>query len=100
MTTQERFINCVRAERQFQEEKWGIQIHSGHCWVSIMAEEFGEFAKHVNEEETGAAMRELVQIAAVCCAAWEQQADGVADLLPAFGVCGQTPAEAKKGADG
>lgn len=39
----------VVAERLRQEQKWGPQNHRQVVWLSILAEEFGEAAKEVNE---------------------------------------------------
>lgn len=39
----------VLAERLIQEQKWGVQNHRQIVWLAILAEEFGEAAKEVNE---------------------------------------------------
>lgn len=36
-------------ERMMQDSKWGVQDHSQMVWLGILAEEFGEAAKEVNE---------------------------------------------------
>jgi len=75
----------VGHERKRQDEKWGIQTHSGHSWVSILTEELGEFAAAVNDGEPEQAEAELVQIAAVCRAAYAQSRAGNL-LVPDFGT--------------
>lgn len=95
VTLQEFFLGAVRGERNLQDDKWGVQIHSGHTWCSILGEEFGEFCQAVNDENYFEAEKELIQIAAVACAAWEQQASETRNLEPEWGVCKQTPKEVK-----
>ena len=43
------FVAKVQQERKRQDEKWGIQKHTLDAWCGILAEEFGSFAKAVNE---------------------------------------------------
>lgn len=38
-------INMVKAERQRQNEKWGIQDHNAVEWIAILTEEVGEASK-------------------------------------------------------
>ncbi len=62
---------AIAAERQRQDDKWGVQRHSWPEWIAILTEEVGEAAQcAVNEHwhPTGdlAALRtELVQTAAI-----------------------------------
>lgn len=42
-------LNEVGDERFRQDKKWGVQNHSQMVWLGILAEEFGEAAKEVNE---------------------------------------------------
>lgn len=65
----------IAEERERQDRKWGPQNHDDARWFLILAEEFGELAREVNEEvfrptsERLATLRqELVQTAAVCVA--------------------------------
>jgi hypothetical protein len=88
------FCAFLSNERQYQDAKWGVQVHSGHAWAAILVEEVGEFVKAVNNEQYRETMAELVQVAAVACAAWEQARRGDGPLAPAWGQCKQTPAEA------
>jgi hypothetical protein len=94
-TTRTVFVGRMDKEADAQDEKWGKQVHSGHAWVAILTEEVGELAAAVNEEQTARAAKELVQIATVAMRAFEQQMDGDGLLLPEWGQCKQTPAEAK-----
>lgn len=67
-------LHEVQAERTMQDMKWGDQNHSQMVWLGILAEEFGEAAKEVNEfhfgrEQNPAKLRqELIQTAAVAVA--------------------------------
>lgn len=71
------FESLVRDERERQDEKWGEQNWVAFQWLTILAEEFGELAKAINEAPSGLASKltdqdkspvrkELVQVAAVC----------------------------------
>lgn len=42
-------LRDVVAERLRQEQKWGPQNHRQMVWLGILAEEFGEAAKEVND---------------------------------------------------
>ena len=42
-------LKDILAERHRQEEKWGVQNHTQMIWLAILAEEFGEAAKEINE---------------------------------------------------
>lgn len=42
-------MEAVRAERIRQDKKWGQQNHGPVVWCAILAEEFGEAAKEVND---------------------------------------------------
>lgn len=73
-------LRDVVAERLQQEQKWGLQNHRQMVWLGILAEEFGEAAKEINEfhfrpgvDQTEQYARsrvreELVQTAAVAVA--------------------------------
>lgn len=57
------------AERESQEDKWGEQMyHTDEYWTVILAEEFGEVAKEVYEENPHNLYNELIQCGAVCMA--------------------------------
>lgn len=69
-------LKLIKAERDRQDIKWGPQNHSQIVWLGILAEEFGELAKEVNEVHfrTGNKTHleaELVQTSAVCVAMLE-----------------------------
>ncbi len=83
------FLRLVIMERIRQGAKWGEQTHSGHTWVSVLAEEVGEAAQAINDNDIPQAMDELVQVAAVCCAMWEQAASGRGSIGPAWGKYGK-----------
>jgi hypothetical protein len=66
-------IRSIIRERDSQDYKWGIQNHSLAEWLIILAEEFGEASKEINEfhfrRGVVADIRaELVQTAAVAVA--------------------------------
>ena len=57
------------AERESQEDKWGEQMyHTDEYWTVILAEEFGEVAKEVYEENPSVLYNGLVRCGAVCMA--------------------------------
>src|SRR5258708_7106276 len=73
-------LRDVVAERLQQEVKWGPQNHKQMIWLGILAEEFGEAAKNINELHFRISVdqpekylrnevrKELVQMAAVAVA--------------------------------
>lgn len=67
------FHKLMAEERLNQDRKWGEQNHDAMTWLGILAEEFGELAKAVNEEHFRPdeftrldLLNELVQTATVC----------------------------------
>lgn len=65
----------IHQERNRQDDLWGAQNHTPEVWHLILAEEFGEVAKALNEwffrRKEGSwdeARAELIQTAAVCVA--------------------------------
>jgi NTP pyrophosphatase (non-canonical NTP hydrolase) len=86
----EQFCENIVQERIRQYNKWGLQVHGGHAWLGILAEEFGEVAKAINDNDMDEVKKELEQVAAVACAMWEQLVDAVEiDLNPQFGIFGK-----------
>jgi len=63
-------LNLIDDEREAQDAKWGVQDqHNDDQWYRILAEEFGEIAKALNDKEPEAALEaEIIQTAAVCVA--------------------------------
>lgn len=66
-------LDEVLAERTRQNTKWGEQNHSLMVWLGILAEEFGEAAKDINEYhfrvgDVNKVRLELIQTAAVAVA--------------------------------
>jgi hypothetical protein len=73
-------LRDVLAEREAQDEKWGVQDHSLTQWMPILGEEFGELCRAVLNADTFAknasakqrwvveARSEAVQVAAVALA--------------------------------
>ena len=73
-------IDLVKMERLKQDAKWGEQNHCDLKWLSILAEEFGEVARAVTEDNPAKERLyshealvenievELIQCAAVCVA--------------------------------
>jgi NTP pyrophosphatase (non-canonical NTP hydrolase) len=70
------FLEYITQERLCQNEQWGEQTHDGPAWLSILMEEVGELAIAINDGDMDELPMELVQIAAVACAAYEQHATG------------------------
>jgi hypothetical protein len=77
-------LQRIANERIRQLEKWGEQHHTPAEWISVATEELGEAAERANragvepvagdvilERELLAFLRELVEVAAVCVAAYE-----------------------------
>jgi NTP pyrophosphatase (non-canonical NTP hydrolase) len=66
-------FSAISVERRQQDELHGTEPKPHYEWVSLIAEEFGELAKAVNQ---GAhyedKCNELIQTAALCVAFWEQ----------------------------
>lgn len=69
-------LRSIGQERLRQDAKWGVQDHDQMTWLGILAEEFGEAAKEINElhfrgDTIGRKERiraELIQVAAVAVA--------------------------------
>lgn len=69
-------FDLIKKEQQRQFDKWGEQNHIQIIWLGILAEEFGELAKEVNEVHfrTGNIdnlKNELIQTAAVAVSMYE-----------------------------
>lgn len=61
----------ILKERARQDQKWGVQNHSDERWYLILAEEVGEVAKSIVENDTENLEYELIQVMAVVYA-WLQ----------------------------
>ena len=71
------YEKLINAERARQLEKWGVQNHDFPLWSLILIEEVGEFAKAILEGENMSDIKnELIQIAAVCKAIYEDKFGG------------------------
>lgn len=71
----DRFTVDVAKERVRQVEKWGDQrIHSALYWFAILAEETGEVAKAILQQDWNNLRTELIQSAAVI-ATWIEAID-------------------------
>ena len=73
-------VNLIIAERIRQDKKWGFpQYNTDAEWGIILAEEFGEVMKEINELHYGRKQdkteykKELVHLAAVCVSMLEQE---------------------------
>ncbi len=76
-------LDRIRDERNRQLAKWGVQRHAPAEWISVATEKLGEAAERGNKAavepigdedprlQLGEMLRELVQVAAVCVAAFE-----------------------------
>lgn len=62
-------FQLIRRERERQDAKWGVQNHVPLKWQAILAEECGEVAKAVLEDDDAGYLNELVQVAAVAVSA-------------------------------
>lgn len=62
-------FHLIRRERERQDAKWGQQDHAPLKWQAVLAEEAGEVAKAVLEDDRAGYLKELVQVAAVAVAA-------------------------------
>lgn len=72
----ERVIADIRAERERQDEKWGVQNHDPFTWLAILGEEKGEADQAALEHRFSGKpssdyRKELVETAAVAVAAVE-----------------------------
>ncbi len=76
MSAAERFQELVQLERERQENKWRGAIRTPDSWVTILGEEFGEVCRSILEGDADSLRLELVQVAAVAQAFFEQL-DGV-----------------------
>ncbi len=68
-------VRDVLAERDRQDDKWGVQDHDDFTWGAILGEEVGEVAQaslefKFGDSENGTAnvYRELIEVAAVALA--------------------------------
>lgn len=71
MKNMKQIFEEIKAERERQDQKWGIQRHHPFLWNTILAEEFGEINKATldffnGEESFEDIEMELIQTAAVC----------------------------------
>jgi hypothetical protein len=85
----EEALHEVWKERDAQYRKWGLQYHQPAQWITLMSEELGEAAKEAahltwdrpdwpNDFDRVRKMRaELIQLAALAVACWEQLEGGV-----------------------
>jgi NTP pyrophosphatase (non-canonical NTP hydrolase) len=76
----------IMRERARQDSKWGVQNHSVMEWHLILAEEFGEVGKALNEYHFRKAplkdvRDEVIQTAAVCIAMLESMDRNQGDQL-------------------
>lgn len=62
----QRAMSAIYLERLAQIKQWGIQHHSHEVWLRILAEEFGEIARALNDDDPIEHItEEIVQTAAV-----------------------------------
>ena len=69
-------LNLIKEEQSRQYVKWGEQNHIQMVWLGILAEEFGEVAKEINElhfrqGDIEKLKLELIQTAAVVASMYE-----------------------------
>lgn len=63
--TKEGFRDLISVEREYQLKKWGEQKHSDERWLAILAEEVGEVAKAILENDDVELLKEMCQVGAV-----------------------------------
>lgn len=66
----DRVIELIRAERERQMAKWGVQHHTTFTWMSILMEEVGEASQAAlhdvfGGEHAGTFKKEMIHVAAV-----------------------------------
>lgn len=73
MSTTERTLAEVAAERGRQDELWGEQNYDPYMWLAILVEEVGEVGEALNDKAATVEeyREELIQVAAVAVAAVE-----------------------------
>ena len=57
--------NKIDDEREYQDNKWGIQQKNNYIWASILTEEVGEAHKAILEGNKIRLQREIIQVIAV-----------------------------------
>ena len=77
--SKEYIYNEITQEREFQDQKWGVQTHlSDYVWTTILVEEVGEAAQEVQKDKNSFEIiklrDELIQVAAVAVA-WAEALD-------------------------
>lgn len=73
-------LDEVVKERDRQDRIFGVQNHSASLWLTILAEEFGEAATAILEQDQENLREELVQVAAVAIAMVEAFDRGTMNL--------------------
>lgn len=73
MTDQDKILTSIRYERDMQDTKWGtletrLDYMNDDRWIRVLAEEVGEAAAEVQDENENKLMAELTQVAAVAVA--------------------------------
>ena len=58
-------LEAVLAERERQDQKWGVQNHLDSWWNVIAIEEAGEAAREVYEQNEARLFEEVIQTCAV-----------------------------------
>lgn len=61
-------LNLIEAERNRQDDKFGVQRHAPETWLLIAVEELGEVSQARLQDDRQAYRKELVQAAAVMVA--------------------------------
>ena len=84
-------LTLVAAERELQDERWGIQSHHDDTWRDILDEEVQEVLEYLgidrgNVDRSTDMAKELIQVAAVALA-WAE------DLAIGYALAGEDNAE-------
>lgn len=77
------FMDKVFIEKKRQDKLWGQSQNHGIFWATVLGEEIGEFYEeldHIDRQvpdlnRVGNAIKELVQVAAVCFSWWKELCD-------------------------
>jgi hypothetical protein len=94
MTNQEKIIEEILAEREYQDHKWGGDIHddrhTGHDWIAYMVKHLGRSITHRMADDTF--RTQMIRVAALAVAAAEWYDRGTFKPL----VCEPEPRDALK----
>lgn len=68
-------LAAIANERDRQDRKWGVTTHPLDTHFRVLAEEFGEVAKALNEQESLDRVKEELIHTAACCVKMAEDID-------------------------